>query len=363
MSRGSQKNRGEMLAALKQELRKINGLGASFFRVAATLTGMAADTDIQVMDILDLAGEVSAGQLAELMGMTTGAIARILNRLEEAGIVRRERDPNDGRRVIVRLARGTDEMPKIGSMFDALGNVWEELASDYDDEQMAFLLSFLTRLNAMTGEEVIRLQEAPSSEGKIFSAPLDDLSSGRLVVSSSAQLTLRTSERMVDLYQARFEGLAPNVAAKDGVVTIRYPRRLLGLGGEQRQAVVTLSRAIPWQIVIQSGGSVVTAELGGLDLASFEIKGGGSIIRLELPAPSGVVPIRISGGGSEIKVRRPAGVAVRAHLEGWGSVCVFDDQTHMGNSGWVQSSGFEPTAPYYNIEVASSGSMVTITSN
>lgn len=256
-------------------------------------------------------------------------------------------------------------MSKIGPIFDSLGNTWEEVASDYDDEQIAFLLSFLTRLNAIARKEIIRLQEAPSREGKIFSAPLEDLSSGRLVVSSWSQLTLRTSEGMVELYQARFEGSIPNVAAKDGVVTLRYPRRLLGLSGEQRQAVVTLSRAIPWQIVIQGGGSVVTAELGGLDLASLEIKGGGSKIHLELPVPTGRVPIRISGAGSEIMVRRPAGVAVRAHLEGGGSAFVFDDQTasHMSNNGWLQSSGFELTAPYYHIEVASSGSMVTITSH
>ena len=200
-------------------------------------------------------------------------------------------------------------------------------------------------------------------EGKIFSAPLENLSRGRLVVSSSARLILRTNEEMVEFFQASFEGAVPNVAVKDGVVTIRYPRRLLGLSRELRHAVVTLSRAIPWQIVIQSGGSDVTAELDGLDLTSFEIKGGGSMIHLKLPVPSGVVPIRISGGGSGITVRRPAGVAVRAHLEGWGSSFVFDDQTHMGNSAWLQSSGFEPTAPHYNIEVASTGSMVTITSH
>ena len=349
--------------ALKQELRKINGFGASFFRVAATQTGMAADTDIQVMDILDLAGEVSAGQLADLMGMTTGAIARILNRLEEAGLVHRERDPNDGRRVIVRLERGKDEMHKVHSILDSLEKTWDEVVSRYDEEQLAFFLEFLQHSSALSRKELVQLQEVLPDEEKIFSAPLEDLSRGRLVVSSCARLTLRTSEGMVELYQARFEGSVPNVAAKDGVVTIRYPRRLLGLSGEQRQAVVTLSRAIPWQMVIQSGGSDVTAELGGLDLASFEITGGGSRIHLELPVPSGVVPIRISGGGSEIIVRRPAGVAVRAHLKGWGSAFVFDDQTHMGNNGWLQSSGFEPTAPYYNIEVASSGSMVTITSD
>ena len=363
MSRGSRGNRGELLGALKRELRKINGFGASFFRVVATRTEMAADTDIQVMDILDLAGEVSAGQLADFMGMTTGAIARILNRLEEAGLVRRERDPNDGRRVIVRLERGKDEMSKIGPIFASLENAWEELASDYDDEQIASLLSFLTRLNAMTGEKFIRLQEAPSSEKKIFSAPLEALSRGRLVVSSCAGLILRAGEEMAELYQARFEGSVPNVTSKDGVVTIRYPRRLLGLSGEQQQAEVTLSRAIPWQIVIQGGGSVVTAELGGLNLEGVEIKGGGSSIHLELPVPSGMVPIRISGGGSEIIMRRPAGVPVQAHLKGWGSAFVFDDQTYVGNSGWLQSSGFEPTAPHYDIEVASSGSMVTVTSD
>ncbi|WP_420795822.1 hypothetical protein [Ktedonobacter racemifer] len=76
-----------------------------------------------------------------------------------------------------------------------------------------------------------------------------------------------------------------------------------------------------------------------------------------------MVPIRISGGASEIIVRQPVGVAARAHLKGWVSAFVFDDQTYsdMGNNVWLQSSDFEPSAPYYDIEVASSASMVTIT--
>ena len=80
--------------------------------------------------------------------------------------------------------------------------------------------------------------------------------------------------------------------------------------------------------------------------------------------PTGVIPIRISGGASEIIVRRPVGVAVRAHLKGWVSTFVFDDQTfsNMGNNARLQSADFDPTAPYYDIEVASSASMVTITS-
>jgi len=201
---------------------------------------------MQVIDVLHLTGPMTAGQLADLAGLTTGAITGMLNRLEEAGLVRRERDPNDGRRVIVRLIPDKDEMQKIDSIFDSLGEAWDDMASPYDDEHLAFLLEFLKRSNAMSRKEIIRLQEAPSSEGGIFSAPLLDLESGRLVVSSGiSRLTLRTTEGMAELYQARFEGPVPDVKAKDGVVTIRYPRRLLGLGGKQRAAEVTLNDAIP----------------------------------------------------------------------------------------------------------------------
>jgi DNA-binding MarR family transcriptional regulator len=364
MSRGSQEKSTKLPEELTRELRQFTGLAASFFRAAAARLSLTV-TDLQVMDILESSGPSTAGQLADLTGLTTGATTGMLNRMEEAGLVRRERDPNDGRRVIVRLETGKDEIHKIGPIFDSLGKAWDELASDYDDEQIAFLLEFLKRSNAMSRKEIIRLQEAPSSEGGIFSAPLLDLKSGRLVVFSAiSRLTVRTAERMTELYQARFEGAVPEVKDKDGEVTIRYPRRLSGLlGGQQRAAEVVLNVAIPWQIAIQGGASDVTAELGDLTLASLVVKGGVSSIRLELPVPAGVIPIRISGGASEIIVRRPVGVAVRAHLKGWVSTFVFDHQTYsdMGNNVRLQSSDFEPAAPYYDVEVASSASMVIIT--
>lgn len=364
MSRGSQEKRAEALGELAQELRQFHGLGASFFRAAAARSGMTV-TDMQVMDILENTGPTTAGQLADLTGLTTGAITGMLNRLEEAGLIHRERDPDDGRRVIVRLAPSKDEMHEIGPIFDSIGKAWDEMTSHYDDEQIAFLLEFLKRSNVLSRQELVRLREVPEGEGGIFSAPLGDLESGRLVVSSGVtRLTVRTDEGMAGLYQARFEGPLPDVKAKDGVVTIRYPRRLWVLGKEQRAAEVTLSAAIPWRIMIQGGAADITAELGGLDLAGLEVKGGLSMIRLELPAPSGVVPIRISGGASEITVRRPADVAARVHLKGWVSTFVFDDQSFsdVGNDVRLQSPGYKGTAPYYDIEVSSSASMVTITS-
>src|SRR5579859_298271 len=128
LSRGSQEHRAKVLGELAQELRQLHGLGASFFRAAAARIGMTV-TDMQVVDILVSTGPATAGQLADLTGLTTGAITGMLNRLEEAGLVRRERDPQDGRRVIVRLVPDKEEMHKVGSIFDSSGKAWGEIAS------------------------------------------------------------------------------------------------------------------------------------------------------------------------------------------------------------------------------------------
>jgi DNA-binding MarR family transcriptional regulator len=321
---------------------------------------------MQVVDILAITGPTTAGQLADLTGLTTGAITGMLNRLEEAGLVRRERDPSDGRRVIVRLAPGKDEMHEINSIFDSIGSAWKEMASHYEDEQIAFLLGFLKGSNEVSRKELVRLQEAPGGEGGAFSSPLGELSSGRLVVSSGiSKLTLRADETLAKLYQANFDGPMPEVTTKDGMVTIRYPRRLWLLGGRLGAAEVTLSAAIPWQIVIQGGASQITADLGNLNLAGLEVKGGMSMISLALSVPSGAVPIQISGGASEITIRRPAGAAIRVHLKGWVSQFIFDDQTWsgVGNDVRLQSPDYEAATGRYDIEVSSSASMVTITSN
>ncbi len=353
-----------MLAAVGRELRQFHTLGASFFRAAAAHMGMTV-TDLQVMDLLETGSPMTAGQLAELTGLTTGAITGMLTRLEEAGLVRRERDPSDGRRVIVQLERGTDNPRESDPMAANLQKAWEDLVSQYDDEQLAVLREFLGRCNALSRSELARLRAAPPDDEGVYSAPLGDLASGRLVIPAGiSQLTVRADRELAELYQARFEGPVPEVKTKEGVITIRYPRRLWRLGSGQEAAEITLNASIPWWIVIQGGASGITAELEKLNLAGLEVKGGMSMIRLELPVPSSTVPIRISGGASEVSLRRPAGVAARVHLKGWASTFTFDEQTwsNLGNDVRLHSPGYDGTAPGYDIDVSSSVSMITITS-
>ena len=179
MSSGFQEKRAEISGELARELRQFNGLGAALFRAAAARTGMTV-TDIEVIDSLDSVGPMTAGQLADLTGLTTGAITGMLNRLEEAGLVRRERDPLDGRRVIVRLEKGKDQMREISTVFDALAQEWDEIASHYNDEQIAFLLEFLKLSNEVSRSEIVRLRDAPTGEEEILPPPLGDLESAQI---------------------------------------------------------------------------------------------------------------------------------------------------------------------------------------
>jgi DNA-binding MarR family transcriptional regulator len=363
MSMGSRDNQTKIGEKLVSELRQSYGLGVSFFRAAAARIEMT-DTDMHVIDLLESTGEATAGQLAQLMGLTTGTFTAILKRLEKAGLVRRERDPNDGRRVIVRLATGSDSKQEPNPLFASLGKAWEEMAAHYDDEQKRLLLEFLQRSNALAKEEIARLRAAPAANEGIFSAPLLALESARLVVHAEGiRLSLRGGDLAGALYQARFEGLVPEVKLKDGVVAIRYPRRLWVPDKEKRVAEITLSSAIPWQIALKGGGAEMTAELGELSLLELEANGAGSMFHIVLPEPTRVVPMRLGGSGSQFTVRRPPGAAARVQGKGWGSGVVFDDQmiSGMSSDAGLQSPNYEGAVLRYEIETSGSGSMITIT--
>ena len=356
--------RQRLLGELRREVRRFGGLGATFFRAAAGRVGLNA-TDLQVIDILANAGPTAAGRLAELTGLTTGATAQMLGRLEKDGLVRREKDPDDGRRVLVRLAPGWDTTGQIGPAFDAAGRAWEGLAARYDDGQLAFLLEFVRGANAVYGEEIDRLREAPAEGGDgTLSAPLEGVESGTLVfLSGASRLVLRADAAIAELYRASFEGPVPDVRVEGGLVTVRYPRRLRLFNRGKYGAQVALSAAIPWRIEVRGGAWEVIAELGGLDLAGLEVRGGASALRVELPEPSGTVPVRIAGGASEIIVRRPPGVPARVRLKGWASQLTFDDQTfgNLGSDARLQSPGYADAARRYDVEVVGSASDITVT--
>ena len=85
-----------------RSLRRVNLQGSFFGQTVAIRFGLS-ESDVDALEVLIDTGAATAGRLAELMGLTTGAVTRVIDRLEQAGYVRRIPDPADRRRVIVEL--------------------------------------------------------------------------------------------------------------------------------------------------------------------------------------------------------------------------------------------------------------------
>ena len=99
---------------------------------------------------------LTAGQLAELTGLTTGAVTGVLDRLEGAGFVGRARDPGDRRRVVVRLV--PESMARIGPMFEGLIADMRALHGDYSDDELAVFADMLTRSSEILRSHARRIR-------------------------------------------------------------------------------------------------------------------------------------------------------------------------------------------------------------
>lgn len=94
-------------------------------------------TDLICLNALFREGPMSAGRLASVIGLTTGATTTAIDRLERAGYVRRRNDPDDRRRVLV--VASEDGARQAFALFDDLLDALAVLAGTYTDEQVALL--------------------------------------------------------------------------------------------------------------------------------------------------------------------------------------------------------------------------------
>src|SRR5437867_12726632 len=91
-----------------------------FHAAIADRLGVGA-TDGKCYSILRQTGPITAGELAERTGLTTGAITGVIDRLERADLVCRARDPNDRRRVVLELLNDPERERAINQLYEPIG--------------------------------------------------------------------------------------------------------------------------------------------------------------------------------------------------------------------------------------------------
>jgi DNA-binding MarR family transcriptional regulator len=149
-------DRAALLTALDRELRNASAQSVLLSQAVADRLGMNS-TDLECLDLLNLHGAITPKRLAELTGLTTGAITGVLDRLERAGYVRRRPNPRDRRSLIIELERGRAAR-QIMPLYAPMGAMMAELHARYSDAELALLLDFTARGNAIAREAIAQLR-------------------------------------------------------------------------------------------------------------------------------------------------------------------------------------------------------------
>jgi len=135
----SAKSREALMQELEEAMRRSSAQGVMYGQAVAEIAGIS-NSDMECMDILLLEGRVTAGRLAEVTGLTTGAITGVVDRMEKAGYVRRERDESDRRKVFISVVE--EKAAEIGKFYVPMQEAMLKLWSSYSDDELLLLLRF-----------------------------------------------------------------------------------------------------------------------------------------------------------------------------------------------------------------------------
>lgn len=147
---GEQYDRAGLLRELVSEMQRSTDVSTFFLQFVAARTGIHV-TDIKVLSLLSRLGPLNASRIADLSGLTTGAITFVLDRLEKLGYARRTRSAKD-RRIVLMEVNPEALAGGFGSYFMRMAEITVEATTQLTDEQLALIVHFTQKLNILAEE-------------------------------------------------------------------------------------------------------------------------------------------------------------------------------------------------------------------
>jgi DNA-binding MarR family transcriptional regulator len=154
---GKAVSRSELLEALEKGFREVSATGIVLHQAVADRLGLHL-TDHKCLGMLCEMGPLSAGKLAELTGLTTGAITGVINRLERAGYAKRVPNPQDRRNINVAARNVSKFAARMEGLLGPLREKMRALLSRYSIEELTLILDFMKASVAISRAEAERLQ-------------------------------------------------------------------------------------------------------------------------------------------------------------------------------------------------------------
>jgi DNA-binding MarR family transcriptional regulator len=171
----SRSSRTDALSRLNREVRGWQADQELFDSLVIDLAGVNR-TDFRCLDILGTRGPMTAGELADAVRLTTGAITGVLDRLEGAGLVRRVRDTGDRRRVIVEV---TEELDRLGApVYGPLVADAAKTHGGFTVKELEVITRFIRAERELLARHTTRLRELPAENPAL--APASGWTGGSL---------------------------------------------------------------------------------------------------------------------------------------------------------------------------------------
>lgn len=152
VTRGS---RDELAAEVADEIRAFQTAVDAFDEAVADRLGINR-SDLRCLDLLERHGAMTAGELARASGLTTGAVTRLLDRVERKGYARRVRDSVDRRRVLVELTPRARELAR--ELYGPIAQAGRRGLERYSAEELTLLRDFFRGGRAFHEERMGRIR-------------------------------------------------------------------------------------------------------------------------------------------------------------------------------------------------------------
>jgi len=114
-------------------------------------------TDHKYLGFFLQKGKQTAGELAELTGLTTGSVTALIDRFEKKGLVKREHDSADRRKIFI-----VPESEKIKNLltpfYQEFQNKTDKLISSFTKKEREVIKTYLTKALELTNNTLENLK-------------------------------------------------------------------------------------------------------------------------------------------------------------------------------------------------------------
>jgi DNA-binding MarR family transcriptional regulator len=106
---------------------------------------------MECLRLLFLKGVSTPSELARHTGLTSGATTAMLDRLEKAGLIERQPNPDDRRGTLIVPAKSSAE--KTAAWFESARKAQDELVSSYSESELEIISDVFERFSKLWEQE------------------------------------------------------------------------------------------------------------------------------------------------------------------------------------------------------------------